>query len=130
MQRIRITTGPGKIWIATLLWAGFLLLSVGGFSQGNAYFNETPPTNEIKLFAPGVISNEYGNRDMAISPGGDELFYTLQFNYGAISTIMHSKKINGRWTTPEVASFCGGYKDLEPAFSFDGNRLYFSSNRP
>ena len=67
---------------------------------------------------------------MAISPAGDELFYTLQYARGLISVILYSEKINGKWTTPEVASFSGVYNDLEPAFSPDGSKLYFVSNRP
>ncbi|MFZ1800115.1 MAG: hypothetical protein WAU24_09665 [Chitinophagaceae bacterium] len=47
-----------------------------------------------------------------------------------MSTILHTKKINGHWSKPEVASFCGKFSDLEPTFSPDGRRLYFVSNRP
>ena len=96
----------------------------------NAYFNQSPPGNKMVMFAPNIISDEFGNRDMAISPNGDEIFYTLQYNYGMLSTILYSKKVNGKWSSPEVAVFCGKHKDLEPAFSFDGTKLYFSSNRP
>jgi WD40-like Beta Propeller Repeat len=96
----------------------------------NAYFNQVFPGKNLAMFAPNIISDEFGNRDMAISPEGDEIFYTMQFNYGMLSTILYSKKINGKWTAPEVADFCGQYKDLEPAFSFDGSKLYFSSTRP
>ena len=95
----------------------------------NSYFNQEPPADSIKLFAPGTISNEFGNRDMAISPDGNEIFYTMQYARGLISVIMHTKKINGKWSTPEVASFSGIYNDLEPAFSFDGTKLFFVSNR-
>ena len=93
------------------------------------YFNQPAPADTPALFAPNVISNELSNRDMAISPNGDELFYTIQYYRGLISVIMHSKKTNGKWSTPEVASFSGTYNDLEPAFSFDGTKLYFISNR-
>ncbi|MEI9810583.1 MAG: hypothetical protein WDO16_23435 [Bacteroidota bacterium] len=97
----------------------------------NAYFNQVLPGGEPVLFADGTISDEFGNRDMAISPKGDELFYTFQYRGGFIfSTIMYSKKVNGKWSSPEVAAFCGQYNDLEPAFSPDGTKLYFSSNRP
>jgi Tol biopolymer transport system component len=97
----------------------------------NAYFNQPEPGAEAVLFAPETICDEFGNRDMAISPGGDELFYTFQYRGGFIfSTIMYSKKVNGKWSSPEVAAFCGQYNDLEPAFSPDGTKLYFSSNRP
>lgn len=109
----------------------YLALMWFGFKAGSqeTFFSNSP--DEPALFAPGIISDEYGNRDMAISPKGDELFYTLQYRGGFVfSTIMHSEKINGKWTKPEVATFCGQYNDLEPAFSADGNTLYFSSARP
>jgi Tol biopolymer transport system component len=97
----------------------------------NNYFNQSLPGNAPEIFAAGIISDEFGNRDMAISPLGDELFYTMQFQSGrGFSAIMHSKKINGQWTQPEVATFCGHYNDLEPAFSPDGSKLYFVSSRP
>jgi Tol biopolymer transport system component len=37
---------------------------------------------------------------------------------------------NGKWTGPEVAPFSGHYSDIEPFYSPDGKRIYFSSNRP
>lgn len=82
------------------------------------------------LFGGGVVSDGFENRDMAISPANDELFYTIQHARGTFSAILHSKKINGQWTAPEVASFSGRFNDLEPAFSPDGNTLFFTSNRP
>lgn len=40
------------------------------------------------------------------------------------------KRINGRWSTPQVAPFSGQYKDWDPFISPDGKRLIFVSNRP
>ena len=115
----------------TLLFLLSLKLSAQKPSADNAFFNQILPSNSPVMFAPNVISDEFGNRDMAISPTGDELFYTLQYKSGFVfSTIMYSKKVNGQWTTPEIAPFCGQYNDLEPAFSPDGTKLYFSSARP
>src|SRR5436190_7033927 len=87
------------------------------YSQNKIYFNQNPPSDTPEIFAPGIISDQYGNRDITISPGGDELFFTLQYSRGLISAILYSQKINGKWTSPEVASFSGLYNDLEPAFS-------------
>jgi Tol biopolymer transport system component len=115
----------------------FILMYSSGISQTSKpvkvqlFFGQTPPGNSPILFAPGIVSDEYGNRDIAISPRGDELFYTIQYRSGfAFSAIMYSKKINGKWSTPEVAFFSGQYNDEEPAYSPDGTKLYFSSNRP
>jgi len=100
------------------------------YSQNKIYFDQTPPSDTPEIFAPGIISDQYGNRDMSISPNSDELFYTLQYSRGLISAILYSQKINGKWTMPEVAFFSGLYNDLEPAFSPDGSKLFFVSNRP
>jgi Tol biopolymer transport system component len=82
------------------------------------------------IFAPGVVSDGFANRDIAISPDGNDLFYTIQWYFGLYSVILHSQKLNGRWTEPDTAWFSGRFNDLEPAFSPDGNRLFFTSNRP
>src|SRR5580765_1288637 len=87
-------------------------------------------TDTPKVFGPGIISDGFSNRDMALSPDGNDLFYTLQWTYGLFSVILHSKKINGEWAKPETAGFSGRFNDLEPAFSPDGNKLFFTSNRP
>ena len=114
-----------KYFLIILLIKGSLV-----YSQTKIYFDQKAPSDTPEIFAPGIISDQYGNRDMAISPAGDELFYTLQYGRGFISALLYSQKINGEWTPPEVASFSGLYNDLEPAFSADGSMLYFVSNRP
>jgi Tol biopolymer transport system component len=105
----------------------FLVLTQQCFSQQSISFisADTP-----RVFGPGIISDGFSNRDMAISPDGNDVYYTLQWSYGIFSVILHSRKINGDWTKPETASFSGRYNDLEPAFSPDGQKLFFTSNRP
>jgi hypothetical protein len=113
-----------------LLYSLLIIPFISAAQNTNTLFNITAPNEQPALFAPGLVSDEFGNRDMAISPSGSELFYTLQYLSGrGLSTIMYSKKVNGKWSKPEVAPFCGKYSDLEPAFSPDGKRLYFVSNR-
>ncbi len=112
----------------TVLFAIFFLVTVitqGVLAQDNNKASFTPA-----IFEPGKISDEFPNRDMTISPDGNELFYTIQLAKGFCSVIMHSVKTNGEWSNPDVASFSGRYKDLEASFSPDGNTVYFSSNRP
>lgn len=101
----------------------FFLLSAACSIQAQ---NNTVPA----LFEPGKISDAAPNRDMTISPDGNELFFTIQFTKGLFSVIMHSVKKNGVWSIPQVASFSGRYDDLEASFSPDGKTLYFSSDRP
>ena len=92
------------------------------------YYNQKLPGDKPALFAPGMISDGFANRDFAISPDGKEIFYTLQ-QRDLVSVIMYAHKVKGKWSVPQVAEFSGMYNDLEPAFTTDGNRLFFSSNR-
>lgn len=67
---------------------------------------------------------------MAISPDGNDMYYTVQTSRNILSTILHRTKTASGWSSPEVASFSGVFNDLEPAFSPDGKKLFFCSNRP
>jgi hypothetical protein len=98
--------------------------------QKQAWFGEPGPGHVPRLFAPGKISDAMSDRDMAISPAGDELFYTIQAARGQLSVVLYIHFTGGAWSQPEMASFAGRYNDLEPAFSVGGDTLYFSSNRP
>ncbi|WP_165372236.1 PD40 domain-containing protein [Emticicia agri] len=88
----------------------------------------TNPPAQAEIFG---MSTGFGERDFAISPDGTEIFYTLQSPQGVFQTIVYRKKnADGTWSNPEIAPFAGKFSDLEPAFSADGKKLYFASNRP
>lgn len=108
------------------------VIAYNGIAQTTSvnYYNQIFPGKMPKLFAPGIISDGMANRDFAISPDDNEIFYTIQAKDFLASTIIYCKKVNGKWGKPEVASFSGKYKDLEATFSPDGTKVYFSSNRP
>lgn len=92
-------------------------------------FNKAPETPAI--FGPGIISTSNYERDFALSPDGNEIFYTLQAPLAYFQTIVHLvRDPSGNWSKPMIAPFSGNFSDLEPAFSADGKKLYFASNRP
>src|SRR6476620_565371 len=93
------------------------------------YLKQVLPGDIPKIFAPGIISNGFANRDFTISPSGDDIFFTVQQS-NLVSVVMNTTKRNGKWSDPMVASFSGIYNDLEATFAASGKRLYFSSNRP
>ncbi|WP_290789599.1 TolB family protein [Flavihumibacter sp. UBA7668] len=77
-----------------------------------------------------INTNGY-ERDLTISPDGKEAFFTRQGDDWKKQTIYQlHKKPDGSWSDPMVAPFSGKYRDLEPFFSPDGNRLFFASGRP
>jgi len=88
------------------------------------------PGDEAKLFAPGVVSTGMFTRDLAATPDGNEIFFTVMLPEFEFSTILSVRRVGGNWTDPEVAPFSGRYRDLEPAIAPDGGRLYFVSYRP
>ncbi len=111
-----------------IIFSLFIFQACGSFAQ--TYPDSVLPTDVPRLFAPGLLSDGLSNRDFTISPKGDEIFFTLQQPRFVTSTILQLTKTKGKWGKPQVASFSGRYKDLEAAFSPDGQTIYFSSNRP
>jgi len=88
------------------------------------------PPNDAALFAENFISTSMYERDIAISPDGTEILYTTMIPYSNFQTLVYSEKRGSTWSNPEIVPFSGRYSDLEPAFSSDGKKLFFSSNRP
>lgn len=96
------------------------------------YMGQALPGRQAELFAPGIISNELCNRDVAMSPDGKEMYFGVHTPDFAYATIICSKDVNSAWTQPEVVSFGKDprYTILEPAMSPDGQRLYFMADFP
>ncbi|MBI3221277.1 MAG: PD40 domain-containing protein [Bacteroidetes bacterium] len=111
----------------------FVLILIGqtSFSQKTISLSLQSPPATPRLFAEGSISTPINERDFALSPDGKEIYFTISTPKSTLQTIVYCKKLKeGEWTSPEVTSFAGKFSDLEPAFSADGQTLYFSSNRP
>ena len=92
---------------------------------------ENPPL-KAALFGGNLINSSSSERDFALSPDGNEIFYTLQSPMqGTFQTILYrTRNTKGIWSKAEVAPFAGNYSDLEPVFTQDGKGLFFCSNRP
>jgi hypothetical protein len=106
-----------------------MLRYIAAFLLPSFAYSQLQTSDSLSLFAPGVVSTFLYERDLAMSIDGNEIYYTIQVPETRFSTIVTSKKKNGKWSTPSVAPFSGKFSDLEPAFSPDGNTLYFVSNR-
>ncbi len=92
------------------------------------YLGEEPPGMTPVLFAPGIVSTNTREWSMASTPDGLELFFGVVTDDR--SWILHTKEVDGRWTELAVASFSGEFDDYDLTMSPDGNRVYFTSNRP
>ena len=122
-----------------IIFSAFLFYScdnqINSYKFGNealtgTYPAESLPGDSALLFAPGIVSTGLYERDMAVSPNGDELFFGVSVS--GINTFLQMKKISGQWQGPFVPSFAKDRKfiNYEPAFSPDGKKLYFLTTRP
>ena len=84
----------------------------------------------LTLFGEHVISTSLYERDLAISPQGDQLIYTLSDYKQNKRCLVVLNQENGIWANAEILNISGKYQDIEPFYSPNGDRLYFASNRP
>ena len=86
---------------------------------------------EPVLFNPGLITNG-GEFGLTISPDSKTALWVNSNGKRDSLRIMESRKVNGKWTKPVIASFSdptGKWKDIDPMFSPDGRLLLFQSDR-
>lgn len=102
------------------------------YSYAQSVLKFDNPPSRATLFGGNFINSSSSERDFALSPDGNEIFYTFQSPIqGSFQTILYrTKNAKGIWSKTEVAPFAGNYSDLEPVFTQDGKGLFFCSNRP
>ncbi len=95
-----------------------------------AYLGQSTPGDSAELFAPGFISTGMYNRDMAMTPDGNEIFFCVSTM--GLNLIFFTKQVEGVWTEPQVAPFITDFEYMyyEPHIVPDGSKLLFLSNRP
>jgi D-alanyl-D-alanine carboxypeptidase len=101
-------------------------------SMSGPYFGQDPPGMQPRLFAPGVLPVDGVQHCFpAFSPDGREVYWMqVEFeNDRPRGRIMYLKEIDGSWGKPGLAPFSRDFNNHAPVFSFDGQRLYFSSDR-
>ncbi len=68
---------------------------------------------------------------ITFTPDGDSAYFMKTNKDGASEGIYwSSREAGGDWATPQLAGFSGSYADHDPFVSPDGQRLFFTSNRP
>jgi len=92
------------------------------------YLGQTPPGIAPEVFGAGKISiADQRERSLAVSPIGDEMFFCrVSFPN---NKIMHTVKTGIEWSLPDTAAFSEDCWTTEPAFSPDGQYLYFASSK-
>jgi hypothetical protein len=85
---------------------------------------------EVMPFLPNVFGPLGNVRDLSMRSDGQEIYFSWQSPKQEFSAILCLRKVGKVWSAPQVASFSGQYRDLEPFLSPDGLRLYYASARP
>jgi outer membrane protein OmpA-like peptidoglycan-associated protein/tetratricopeptide (TPR) repeat protein len=83
---------------------------------------------------PGYLNSDKNEGAITISPDGKFLIFTgchFEDTYGRCD-LYYSRYQNGKWMKPRnIGSPVNtAHKETQPSLSFDGNTLYFSSDRP
>jgi hypothetical protein len=84
----------------------------------------------LTLLGINIISTSLYERDFAVSPQSDEVIYTLGDYKQEKRNLVYLKRVQGKWTSPQILNISGEYQDIEPFYTKQGDRLYFASNRP
>jgi Tol biopolymer transport system component len=92
------------------------------------YLGQKPPGITPELFGPGLVSSDKNELNLAYAPDHTELIFTERIN--GRNTLVIVKQRNSIWGERTIAPFSGRYSDVDPVFTRDGKRLYFSSSRP
>ena len=99
-------------------------------SKTNSLIDIKTKTDNLTLLGENIISTPLYERDIAITPQGNEIIYTIGDYKQRKRALVIVKKVNGYWGKPELMGISGKYQDIEPFYTNNGNRLYFASNRP
>ncbi|MEI7492560.1 MAG: hypothetical protein WCK92_14260 [Bacteroidota bacterium] len=94
------------------------------------YFGQTPPGSTPRVFAPGIIclDNRFEGTG-AFSPDGRMFCFTITNGNFSSQKLFFSEYVRNKWTKPDTICFSKTFNNLEPFFSYDGKKLYFSSDR-
>ena len=92
-----------------------------------SYLGQEPPGDTPVVFAPGIVSTGKEHSAAMFTPDGREVWFGRLFP----SAIYYMKVNGGVWSEPRIAHFCDTLTtSLYPVLSHDGNRVFFSSDRP
>jgi Tol biopolymer transport system component len=94
------------------------------------YLGQNPPGMTPEVFAPGLISFGFHENGIVFSADGKEVFYSLSDSKYSSKTFVYLKENQDGWTSPEIAPFAGDYYNHSLFYAPDGEKIFFSSERP
>jgi Tol biopolymer transport system component len=96
--------------------------------QGSAQSASTP---QPEIFEPGIFSTGDWDTHIEFTPDQQQAYLLrLTPDFNLFWAMFESHKVNGKWSTPQMAPFSGQFSDADPFITPDNKHLYFISNRP
>lgn len=115
-------------YLITLFFALFVHLGTAQVIPSQPFFGLSN-TQKAQILLPDIVSSIAWETNGNFSPDGKVFLYSTNFMWAG-TTIIHMTLNDDSWSEPEIASFSGEYADIDPIFSPDGSRVYFTSRRP
>lgn len=123
-----------ELWIGALVFVcmlqGSLASSVTASGGDTPPYASSKPMPEPGIFAEGVISAGDFDSHPAFTPDGKTLYFVRSSPTFNFWTIVATHFKNNKWSSPEVISISGQYRDADPFITKDGSQFYFISDRP
>ncbi|UCE41738.1 MAG: PD40 domain-containing protein [Candidatus Aminicenantes bacterium] len=97
------------------------------------YLGQKVPGLDPEMFAPGIVSTGLMEGVCNFTPDGKEVYYNTAYSIEDEwkLSIVYSKEVDGKWIMPDFVSFTDRkYIQAYPFLSYDGTKLYFTSNMP
>ncbi len=106
------------------------ILVATGFADEVQPYSSSEVLDRPAIFAADIVSSPLPEFATAFSPTGDLVVFNRSDADRNDIVMMASEFRDGAWAEPSIMPFSSTYRDVDPWFSSDGSRLYFSSNRP
>ncbi|MEZ4422159.1 MAG: M28 family peptidase [Gemmatimonadota bacterium] len=84
----------------------------------------------VELFAPGVVSSAAPEFAITFTPDGRTAFFNRGTEDRSAYRMLASLRSDTTWGSAEAVPFASAGMDVDPFVSPDGNRIWFSSDRP
>ena len=83
-----------------------------------------------EMWGPGVFSTSLDEFGGALTPDGNEFYFSISVPRFFKEVICYSRFHDGHWAKPEVAPWSGKGHEFDPCLSPDGQKLFYVSDRP
>lgn len=111
-----------------------IALGCGGGSAAPSSSPANPKPRTLaapRLFAPGRVSTAAPEFATSFTRDGRTVYFNLASDDRSMLKIMQATREGDQWSEARPVSFSDGtYRDVDPFVAPDGQRLYFSSDRP